>query len=160
MCIALAGGIGGMLSGVMGMVGSVVSGIGAAQQAKAQAEAYRAQAKLHDRQARAERIKGAYEADKQQREGKRVMGSQRAAFAASGLIIEGSESAMELVSDTSAELDLDVQAIRFGSVLRSSNEKYEGKIARMNAKAADQAAGIAMLSPIIGGFGSMAKGFA
>ena len=148
-----------MLGMVMGLVGSVVQGMGAAQQANAQAAAYRAQAKLHDRQAKMERQKGAFEAQKNQDKAARVLGSQRAAFAASGLQINQSTSVIDSVSDTSAELDLDTQAIRYGAVTRSSNEKYEGKIARMNAKAAADSAKFAMLSPIIGGISKIGGAF-
>ncbi len=148
-----------MLGMVMGLVGSVVQGIGAAQQAQAQADAYEAQAKLHARQAKAERQKGAYEAQKNEDKGKRVLGSQRAAFAAAGLQLNQSTSIIDSVSDTSAEIDLDTQAIRYGAVTRSSNEKYEGKIAKMNASAARDAAKFAMISPIIGGISKIGGAF-
>jgi len=141
------------LMGGMGIIGALISGLGSMMGAMAQANAYKQQAALHRRQAQAERQKGAYESQRNERKIKRATGSQRAAFAASGLQLD-SGTALDVMSDTAAEMDLDTQAIRYGSVLRSGNEEMSARIAKSNASAAMIGGVAGFISPMISAMGS------
>ena len=141
------------LMGGMGIVGALISGLGSMMSGMMQAQAYKQQAALHKRQAQAERQKGAYESQRNERKLKRATGSQRAAFVASGLQLD-SGTAQDVMIDTAAELDLDTQAIRYGSVLRSGNEEMSARIAKSNASAAMIGGVAGFISPMISAMGS------
>lgn len=131
----------------LGLIGGIVSGIGSAVGAMQSAAAYEAQAKFHDRQAEMERDKGAFDASIKQKEARRVLGQQVANYSASGIQIDG--SAGDVLADTGDQAQLDVDAIRYGANIRSSNEKFNATMARTNASSARTGAVFGFLSPVI-----------
>ena len=138
------------------IIGAVVSDIGAFMQAKTQAANYEAQAKVHERQANLERTKGAYEARRMTDRGRMLLGKQIAAYGSAGIGIQGTIT--ETVRKTGEELALDVAAARYGTKVNIENENILANINRMNASAVNASAPFALLSPIIGGLGSMFSG--
>src|SRR5690606_17957581 len=118
--------------------------------AKAQQEQEEYKAKLERRQAMIEREAGSFKGKKQQDQVSRALGQQRAAYAASGLsLVSGSPQLV--IEETAEEGALDVAAIRYNSGLQEQTHQLNAKVHDMNAKAAGQAAGFALLTPIIGG---------
>lgn len=140
------------------IIGGVVSGVGAAMGAMSQKASYEAQAKFEKRQARLEMEAGGYKAARTQEEVERVLGSQRAGFAASGIALS-SGSAIDVASDSATEGALDVAAIRWNSKLAADNLRYKSKVSEMNARAAGASAPLAFLAPTLNGIASYSSQF-
>lgn len=142
---------------LLAVVGSVVSGIGAAVGAMQTAASYQAQAEFHKRQAEMERDKGAFEASRAQEDANRTLGQQVANYSASGLQISGAPASV--IDDTARSAALDIGAIRYGAKIRSSNEMFESRMAKMNASNAQTGAIFGFLSPVISGATKMASAY-
>lgn len=142
---------------LIGLIGGIVSGIGAMAQANQAAANAEAQAKMQDRQALIERTTGSYKAERQAEQVRRVEGSQRANFAASGLALTGTPG--EVIEDSATQGALDIAAIRWNSRLNADNLNYEAKISRMNASSARAAAPIAFLTPVLGSVARFGESF-
>lgn len=146
-----------MCMAVIGILGGVMSGIGAAMQAKQQEKSLKAQSDMEKRQASIEAQAGNYKARQQQAEGERVLGQQRAAFAANGVALDG--TALDVIGDTAGEIAMDTAAIRWNSSLTSENLRYKSKVSAMNAKSAGAAAPIAFLTPVLGSLAQFGSSF-
>lgn len=136
------------------LIGGVVSGVGAAMGASAQAASYRAQAAMNVRQADLEREQGGYQAARATEQGQKVVGSQVAAYGASG-INPSTGTAKELIKQTGETAALDVAAIRYGSRVAQENQMASAQVNRMNASSASAAVPFAFVSPIISAFSSV-----
>ena len=97
----------------------------------------------------------AIEAARAEREGKRLKARQRAAYAKSGVKMEGSP--LEVLADTQAELDLDQMIIKAGGQSRASAYEREGMFARRAGRSAETAGYISAGSSLLAGAYSMAK---
>lgn len=142
----------------IGLVGSVVQGAGAASQAKTEQASLNAKAAGQERQAEIDKKSAEYEVARTEDTIRRTTGAQRAGFSANGIAID-SGSAGEVIRDTENEGLLDIAAIRWNSQLKQDNSKYDAKISRMNADSAGASAGLAFLSPVIGGVAKFAGAF-
>lgn len=142
-----------MCMAAMGIFGSLIQGIGAMQQANAQAAEYKAKAAMDKRQAQIERIKGVYEAGRVKEKGELTFGAQRAAYSSAGVSLEGTPT--DVVSESTAQNQLDVQAVMWGQTIAGQNYDYQARIETMNAKSAKKAGFFAALSPILSGFSSL-----
>lgn len=142
MCFpALLGAVGGLFSGggtglatAASVAGTGLSAVGAIQSANAQAAGLRQQAELNERQAEIEQQRGAFEAQRERENAQRILARQRANFAASGVALEGTPTAV--IEDTATETALDIAAIRYGSALRSGNFRTQASYDRANASSA------------------------
>lgn len=137
------------------IVGALISGIGAALGAVAQAKSYEAQSKYEARQAILENEAGAAQATSVQRQVNKVLGQQRAGFAARGLAMDG--SARDVYDESATEGALDVATIRWNTKLASENYMAKSNISKMNAGMAMAAAPFAFAAPVIGSLASLPK---
>lgn len=109
------------------------------------------------RQANIELETGAYKAARTKDQVQRVLGSQRAAFAANGVGMTG--SSQDVVLDSAQEGALDVAAIQWNSGLAADNLRYKASVSKMNAGIAGAAIGPAFLAPTISGVAEYASSF-
>lgn len=117
------------------IVGAVLSAAGTAYSAYSQHEAASDQKKLLNQQAAMERETAAAEAGNIREKGKRLIGAQRAALAASGVKIdEGSGDALQ--QETSRLTEQDALAVLKGGANRSSLLQGEAKAAGKRATSA------------------------
>lgn len=137
------------IGAVLGAASSIMSGV-------MQANAQEAQAAVYERQAEIEADKGRYEAGMEQDRVKKMVGENRAAALASGLALSGSPA--DVILDNTTEGEMDVQAIKYGAEIKSSNYKMQAGIARMRAGQAMAGGVIGALSPLIRGGRTFFKG--
>ncbi len=134
--------------------GGVFSALQAYQQGKAEGAYYDFQAGQYDRQAR-DVMTQAHEDTVLFREGiKRLSGTQRAQLAAGGMA--GSQTAMELISDTARQAELDALAIKYNANLKAEEARTQAEFARMSARNARAAGRAAMFTSLIGTAGQVA----
>lgn len=119
-----------------------------------QAASARAQGQLHERQAQLERMKGNYAAARAMERGRQLIGRQIAGYASAG-IAPNTGTPLDTIDQTAQDIDLDVQAIRFGSDMSASNEALLGRINKANARAISMAMPIAALSSGVGSYVSL-----
>ena len=139
------------------IIGGVISGIGAAMGVKAQADSLKAQSAFEHRQAQLERMSGTYKSERQREQLDRVLGQQRAGFAANGVAMDG--SAFDVAADTEREGDLDTQAIQWNSKLAADNLNYKGQVSAANATAISKQAPISFITPVISGLAQFGSSF-
>lgn len=87
-----------------------------------------AQQSAAKQQARAAQDEAAYQADRLRDRRERVLGSQRAGLAASGVDISQG-SPLDLLTSTATEAELDIQSTLAGGANRSASAKYQGQVA-------------------------------
>lgn len=141
------------------LISTVVSAAGSMMQAQQQSAQMEMQAKMHERQRRLEREAGAHEAEGATRQGDRVLGSQRAGIAASGLDLNIGSS-LDAQIDNSLEVQRDVDAIRWNSQIKQDNEKYKAQESRYNAKQTKKAGYLEAIVPFINGAAKLQGQFA
>lgn len=139
------------------IIGGVISGIGAVMGAKAQSDSLKAQSRFEARQADLERMSGSIKATRQREQVDRILGQQRAGFAANGVAMDG--SAFDVAADTEREGDLDVQSIRWNSQIASDNLKYKSEVSKANAKAVSKQIPISFMTPVISGLAQYGQSF-
>ena len=142
-----AAGTGIGLGKVLSLVGAGVSAYSQIYQGRAAAAGLEAQAKFNERQAAIERQAGAFEADRARDRARRLQGSQVANFAASGVQIDGSPG--NIIDDSAAEAELDVQSILYGAERRSENEIFRSNLNRTNAQLERAGSTIGAIAPFI-----------
>lgn len=143
--------------GVAGIAGGVLQGFSGYSQQKTAAANYGMQAAGLTRDIAAEREASAYEIARTRETVSRTLGNARAGYAANGLALDG--SAAEVLRDTATEGELDIASIRWNSDVKIGNLEYQRTVANANKKAANQAAPLAFLSPVIGGFAKFGNQF-
>ena len=121
----------GIVAAAIAAGASVAGGLQQQEQAKVNAQV------LED-QARVQKQAAALEADTLRRQAEAVKSRQRAAYAASGVTLEGSP--LQVLEDTAAEAELDALAIRWsGSVAEAQSRRQaaEARLAGRMAAGAD-----------------------
>lgn len=146
-----------MCMAAIGLIGAVVQGIGAKREADQQAANLRSQQEAQKRQAAIQQTTGAYQADRKREEVERVLGSQRAAYAGSGVALSGTPETV--IAESAQEGALDVAAIRWNSGMEADTQRHNSKISGMSAKNAERSGNIAFLSPVIGGVAKFGSSF-
>ncbi len=150
------------------IAGAVVSGVSAIQQgraARAQARAREAiaarNAQLAERQAEAEQQAAVEAAKVQEREGKKLLARQRAAFAVSGVEISRG-TPLSVVVKTAKELKAEELTILREGAISAAQRKGEadifrlrGEAAKKKGKAAGRAATLAAGGSILTGIGQV-----
>lgn len=117
---------------MMALAGAAVQGVSALSASRAQAASYNAQAAWAERNAQLARQKAEYDVSRQRDNASRIAGRQRATALASGIDLAGSP--MDVMQDTVAESELDVQAIRYGAELQAQSYEMDARMSRMNAR--------------------------
>ena len=144
---------------------TVFSVIGQMQQANSQAANYRAQQQMSERNATImeqnagiERSQANQREESQRREARMILGSQRAALSQSGIGAGG--SAADIMAQSASDAELDSLTLRYegdmrarGLMVEAEGERYQGRVAGMNASAAKQAGQMAAIGTILGGAG-------
>jgi hypothetical protein len=105
------------IAAIIGTAVSVGGGLMAAnaqvQQGRQMQQAENYNAAVARQTAEATRVAGQFEVDKQRRENARFLGTQRARMAASGVTFSGSP--LDVMSDTIADMDMDIAAMRYST---------------------------------------------
>jgi hypothetical protein len=125
----------------------IVSGVGSLMQSGAKKAEYKAEAAAQRREAGVQQQIGQNQVVGQQREIDRVIGSNIAGNAANGIALTG--SALDILTDTAREGDLDIQTIRWNAGQKVDKLKYGAKVSDMNARTVAKAAPFGFLSPIL-----------
>lgn len=141
-----------MCGPVAAVIGGVVSGVGALVQASAARRSYEAQAALNDRQAGLERLRGEYEAGQFRKQADRLIGTTIASGAAGGVLYSGSVA--EVVQETIAETELDIEAIKYGANVNAANYQAQAGIDRANGRRALIGGFFNAAGNVLGGFTS------
>ena len=136
----------------LGLIGGVVGAIGSIAGGQANAAASRAQAAAYERQAAAEREQAAFNADQQQEKAIKLISTQRASMLAAGVSLQGTPT--DVITDTTRQTDLDVQAIRYNGEIKAGNFETQAGIFRTKAASQEEAGFLGALSPLIKGVGS------
>jgi hypothetical protein len=141
-----------MMGAVLGVVGGVVQGIGAMQAHNAQAKAdeYNAAVAVRNQQVIHEQTAAAI--DDQQRADKRDLSAIKVAFASNGLSYTG--SATDLMLDTVNAKALGIQRISYRGQLQEIEQTDKQNLDLMGAADERQAAGLSLVSGILGGVSS------
>lgn len=142
---------------ILAFAGSVVQGVGAKRQMDQEAANQQSQAAAQRRQAGLTQTTGAYRAQRKQEEVDRVLGQNRAAYAASGVALSGSPETV--IADSAAEGALDVAAIRWNSGGEADSLRTSARTSDQNAKNARGAGTLAFLAPVIGGVAQLSSSF-
>lgn len=143
MCLQIAAGI---ISGI----GGAFSALSARNQSKAQAAA-------DERAAVQETMAGSYAAARKTEQIERNLGETRANIGANGLALTGTSAAV--VDESAKQGALDVDAIRWNSMTRSDNLRYQAKVETVNARSQGIAAGFNFLTPALQGVARYADSF-
>ena len=116
-----------------------------------EAQGYRAQASQYNRQADIERERTQFEMQRERERHRRVAGTQRATFLASGVSLEGTPA--DVIVDSALENQIDIEAIRFGGQAREDNLRFSAQQARTNANQSIFKGTTQALSTLVGGLG-------
>lgn len=118
----------------IGIAGIAVSAAGSLAQGAMNKQAYTESAALASQNAEQERLRGLYEAIQYRKQGMALLSTTRAAAAAGGVGLTG--SALEVLTQTAAEIELDVEAIKYGAQVNANNLEHQARIDRANANRA------------------------
>jgi hypothetical protein len=133
---------------VLAIVGALTTAASSIASGMAQSNAAQANADLQRRQALIETMAGQREANRKSEQVDQFTSRQRASYAASGVLIDGSPT--DVIADTRREGQLDVAAIEWNARLKSGNLNHQAKISDMQAKQARTGGFMGALAPIIG----------
>jgi len=161
-----------VVGAIVSVVSGVVGAVGAMRAAEAQASADNYNASIKDRNAKvAEQnrqitIKSSeVAADDKRRENRRTLASIRSAYGSSGLDLAGSP--LDVLADSAAESELDVQRIEYEGKMRAREGALDvlgynegATLDRMSAKAAKTAGKFNAASSILGGISSASNSIA
>jgi len=113
-------------STAMSVYSSIREGQVANAQAKAQAESMRVGANISKMQAEATKKSGEYDEAKIKREKAKMLSTQQARYAKSGVLIsEGSP--LEVMADTASQYEMDISANRYNTAVQVAQKEYESK---------------------------------
>lgn len=135
---------------VLVIAGTAMSAVSAIKEGNAMATAEKANANLADLYASQVRQSGAYEESKIARQKAQTTSTQKARYAKSGVLLtEGSP--IEVMADTAAQYEMDIQATRYNTEIDARRYEYESKYRRQMATRYKQlgytkAAGTVLLS--------------
>jgi hypothetical protein len=140
---------------MMAIAGSAVSAGGALMQGKQAQAMAEMQAQVYKRQALQESQASAYERDRERHRQELAQSAARAQAGASGVALTGSPA--EVLSANARQGELDVQAMRYGTQLRSNALNTQAGISQFSGKQARQASYIAGASTLLSGVGSAVR---
>jgi len=138
---------------VLGIAGGVISAMGAIQAANAQAASAQYNAKVAESNRRAALRQTQVAVEDKQAENRRQLGSIRAAYGASGLMLDGSP--LDVLEDTAQEQAFDVAKIRYKGKMQAEGYSEQAALYRLEAKSAKRAGWIGAGSALIGGLSNV-----
>lgn len=146
-----------MCLAALGVIGGLASAASTLASANAQSAQLKAQAKFAERQAEIERERGALEASRQHRTGKRLFGQQVAKFARGGISLSGSPT--PVLSDIETENELNTDRIRLDSRAREDQLLFNASLNRSRASASRRKAFLDSVGPLINSASRLASMF-
>jgi len=158
--MAMLGAVAGIVSAIGGVVGAMVQAQGAQEAADDQAATQEAQAQAERRKGQAEAASKQAEAAQRDKQMKKVMSDQRAAFASSGGGVD-SGSALLVTEDTATRGIYNRDATLWEGEEQRAGRESQARIYEMQADATRRAGQRQATSAIIGGvsgaFGAVGK---
>jgi len=130
-------------------VGTGVAVYGSVQQGQAQEDAAKRAQEAENANAKAAQDAAALEAGQIRRKNLLRLGSQRAAAAKSGVLID--DSAADVIYDTSIQGELEALSALYSGAQSAAYSRSKGKLARQEGAAAKQGSQIQAGSTLIGG---------
>jgi hypothetical protein len=140
---------------MIAIAGSAISAGGALMQGKQAEAAANLQAQAQKRQALQESQASAYERDQERHRQELAQSAARAQAGASGVALSGSPA--EVLAANARQGELDVQAMRYGTQLRSNALNTQAGISQFSGRQARQASYIAGASTLLSGVGSAVR---
>lgn len=138
---------------VIGIVASVAAGamsaVQARQASKAQENAARYNEEVSKNQAGVAAAQSRYDQERIRERNRRILASQRARYAKSGITLTG--TALDVARDSEAQGELDVLARRYRGQVDQTNALGRGGLFAMEARQARSGRAMATAAPIIGG---------
>lgn len=141
-----------MIALVAGGIGTAVSTVGSIMQGEREAEAAKAQAKLSEFQADAEIKRGDREEDNIRREAARLVGHQRAAYAAAGVRLTGSP--LLVMAQTIQDSEKDILMLQKETDAKALAYRMQSRIFEDTASTARTSSMFRAGSTILTGIGS------
>lgn len=140
----------------LSLVGGIVSAVGSLAQANAQANAakFNAQVAKQNRDATLEQTTN--EIQDQRSKNRRMLGAMRAAYGANGLEMSGSP--LDVVSDTTTEMEYDVAKMKYIGRVKAVGYANQAKLYEAEADAARTSGIIGAASSMLGAFQGMSGG--
>lgn len=136
---------------ILAITGSTMQAIGAIQQGTAAKNAGDFNAAILNQNAVTERQMAGEREEAQRRTARRVLGSQRAALAQSGIGLDG--SAADVMQQSAANAELDALTTRYEGELRSRGMETQARLERYQGKAAKKASYFEAAGSILSGSG-------
>lgn len=134
--------------------GTVLSSVGILSAGKAESDTARAESKFALAQAQQEAVRTAEEERLQRQRARKLIGTQKAQFAASGVDIS-SGTPLLVMADTLLQSEEDVAAIRAGGAARIQTFERKAQTFREIGKAARTGAGFKAGSTLLTGLGGL-----
>lgn len=134
------------------LAGTAVSAFGQISQGNTAAEGGRLQNQAYQAQAKSVETASAFEQLQERRKQELAAANARAQVGASGVALEGSPT--EVLVANAGQGELDIQAIQFGSKVKSNQLLTQGKIAEWSGGKAKSASEIAAAGTLMSGIGS------
>lgn len=111
-------------------------------------------ARVQARNAAVARDQAAAEIARQRIAARKTIGSMRAAYAASGVTVEGSP--LDVLEESAAAAELDTQTLRYRGELRAQGAEIGASLENYKGNEAQRAGWISAAGTIFGGFGNNA----
>ena len=134
------------------IVGTAVTAYGQYQAGKDKQAALDYNASIEERNAQVRLEKAEYDANQKDKKTRRVIASQRVAFAAGGFTIAG--TALDTLRDSATQGEMDRMAIMYGGEMDAENSRNQAELNRMEGKAAARAGKYAAAGTVLSGAGS------
>ncbi len=146
-----------LLSLAVAAIGTGVAAYGSIEQGNQAKEAGKRTQEAQNANAKAAQDQAALEASQIRRKNLLRLGEQRATAAKSGVLI--SDSAGDVIYDTSIQGELEAQSALYGGATASSYYRSRGNIAALEGNNAQSASRISATGTVIGGLGKAAGNY-
>lgn len=131
---------------------SILQGYGQYQSGQAQGSALRYNAEVAELDAKARREQASYEAQMIRKQGQRIIGAQRNAFASSGFATT-SGTPLSVVASTARKAEADARLRQYRGNVESSQLQNQAALMRAKASSVESAGKSAMFGTILTGLG-------
>lgn len=133
----------------IGLTGAIISGAGRLFSGIQSSEAAEFNAQVAERAAANEAARVRFQNERARERGARLRGTQRARIAAAGVQVQGTP--LEVLADTAAEEELEVQSNLFGSRITQQNLRDRARLSRQQGRGALFGGALAGLGTVISG---------
>lgn len=145
----------GTIALIVALAGTGVAVAGTIQSGRAQAKMAEYNAQVAKREAQVAEQNAAYEEAMHRKEGARLMATQRARYAKSGVTSSGSP--LLVMEDTAAEIERDALAIRYGGNVAAANARSSATLSRLTGSQAKTASYYSAGSSLLTGISKAAQ---